>query len=774
MKIATPLQIFSSWSIRRKLTITFLALSVLPLAFLAYLSDRSSRASLTQAANSALFSLASETAESIDNFVSRELEIIQIEAQYPPFRTYLAMSPEERANAPELEQQITEYLNTLATEHAALEDSDENFLLGLSLLDRSGIILLDTHAHTEATNPYLGLDWSERSLYIQPILLGITYSSPLEVPEQGEFSSIYFSTRIANERGYPAGVLVAHYDGLIIQKIITDKNNLAGDGSFGAVFDENQIYLAHGTRPDLVFKTVAALDETLFKDLQRMKRLPDVPVSELVAINPDLQAGLRTDRPFFSTADQLTGQITNQVAVVQIKNYPWQVAFFQPVNVFLEPARQQTANILLFAGFITFLSFGIAFLAAQGLSNPLRRLTVIAEQATAGDLSVQAETTSKDEIGSLAHAFNSMTTQLRQTLGELENRVSERTNLLQASIEVGQAASASLDSEQLIHTVVNLITDRFGYYYAALFLVDELNEWAELKDATGEAGKVLIERQHRLEIGGQSMVSSAVVSKQARIALDVGTESVRFNNPLLPQTRSEIALPLIVGEEVIGVLDVQSTEEAAFSEQDIETLQNMANQVAIAIQNARLYQQAQQQLTEISRLNQSLMREGWTTFFRTHPHPIFQYSNNQIRAPETPDIPALEQVLDEGGPIFGHQSTKATLTLPLIHRQQVIGILNLKASKQEWSQDDLTILNAVTRQAALALENARLVEASQNLAIREHQINQITANIHQAANLEAILKTTVTELAKVLNVPEASIQLRSEKPVIKARILQKS
>lgn len=773
MKSLNPLQIFASWSIRRKLTVTFLALTIFPLGFLAYLSDRSSRTALTQAANSSLFSLASQTAESIDNFISSELEIIQIEAQYPLFKTYLAMSPEERPGS-DLEKQIQAYLDTLVARHAELEDVDENFLLGLSILDRSGTILLDTHAHLGEINPYIGLDWSQRSLYIQPILLGVTYSSPLEVPEQGEFSSIFFSTRIENERGFPAGVLVAHYDGLIIQNIMAAKNNLAGEGSFGAVFDENQIYLAHGTRPELVFKTVADLDDALFEDLQRMKRLPEVPVSELIAINPDLQAGLRTDRPFFSATDPLTGEVTNQVAVVQIKNYPWQVAFFQPEPIFLEPARQQTANILLFSGVITLLSLGIAFLAAQGLSNPIRRLTAIAEQAATGDLTVQAETTSHDEIGTLANTFNSMTTQLRQTLEKLEKRVSERTNLLQVSSEVGQAASSSLDTDQLIHTVVNLITNRFGYYYAALFLVDELHEWAELKDATGEAGKILLERRHRLEIGGKSMVGSAVISQQARIALDVGTESVRFNNPLLPQTRSEIALPLIVGEEVIGVLDVQSTEESAFSEQDIETLQNMANQVAIAIQNARLYQQAQQQLAEISRLNQSLMREGWTSFFKTHSRPIFQYSNNQIRAPETPDIPAIAQVLDEGVPVFSHQNEKATITIPLVYRQQVIGILNLKSSKQDWSQDDLTILNAVTQQAALALENARLVEASQNLAIRERQINQITANIHQAANLEAILKTTVTELANALNVQEASIQLRSEKPVDKARMLQKS
>ncbi|NUM43745.1 MAG: GAF domain-containing protein [Anaerolineales bacterium] len=763
MKFLNLLNLFNNWSIRRKLIATFFVITVLPLGFLAFLSNRASRLSLTQAANSALFSLASQTAESIDSFISNEMEVIQIEAQFPLFRDYLNLLPEQKKGS-ELEKQIQNYFDNLIALHEGLSPENQSYLLGFSILDRSGTIIFDTHRFSGNTNPYLGLDWSDRHIYIQPILLGVTYSSPLEIPEQGEFSSIYFSARIADTRNNPIGVLVVHYDGLIIQEIITEKNDLAGAGSFGAIFDENLIYLAHGTRPDLVFKTVAELDATLLAELQRMKRLPQVNTSEAIAISPDLQAGLQRNLPFFSVTDPLTGEVTNQVAVVELKNRPWQVAFFQPETIFLEPARQQTANILLFSGVITLLSLSAAFIAAQGLSTPITRLTAIAEKAAEGDLSLQAEVTSRDEIGVLAQTFNSMTAQLHLSLKELEERVYKRTNLLEVSTEVGQAASASLNSDELIKTVVNLITDRFEYYYAAIFLVDELGEWAELKAATGEAGQTLLARQHRLEIGGKSMVGTAIFIRQARIALDVGEEPIRFNNPLLPATRSEIALPLLAGDAVIGALDVQSTEESAFSEQDIETLQNMANQVAIAIQNARLYQQAQQQLAEISRLNQSLMREGWSAFFKTNPNPAFLYSNNQISAPELPDFPSIDQVLHERGPVFSHSGEQATLTMPLIHRNQVIGLLNLKSTKRDWTQDDLTILNAVTRQAALALENARLVEASQQLAAREHQINQITANIHNATNMEAILKTTLSELATVLNIHDANIQLSTAKP----------
>lgn len=760
--IFSPLaRMFSSWSIRAKLITSFLAITILPLGFLTYLSNRASHDALTQAANSALFSLASQTADSIDNFISYESETIQIEAQFPLFQAYLELPPDERTNS-DAEEQIKNYLANLSGLHEQLETGDQSYLLGFTLLDRAGTVIFDMR-NLPGTPSSIGENWSERSVYRQPILLGIPYSSQVEIPEQGELSRLNFSARITNELDHPIGVLVVHYDGNVLQEIIAAKNGLAGTGSFGAVLDENLIYLAHGTRPDVIFSTVAQLDEALTAELQRTKRLPNVPVQNVISLSPELQQGLQDDLPFFSAKDPLTGEITNQVAVVRLNNHAWQVAFFQPENIFLAPTRVQTSNILLFSSVIAILSLGIAILAAQGLSTPISRLTAVAEKAATGDLAVQADVTTQDEIGVLAQTFNGMTSQLRQTLNELEQRVEERTNLLQVSREVGQAASASLNSEQLIHTVVNLITDRFGYYYAAIFLVEAHGEWAELIDATGEAGRTLLARHHQLEVGGNSMVGTAISSKIARIALDVGEEPIRFNNPLLPDTRSEIALPLIAGDQVIGALDVQSTKESAFSEQDIETFQSMANQVAIAIQNARLYQQAQQQLDVISRLNQTLMHEGWQTFFKNNPNPTFQYTNNEITAPEGFRLDNADQVIQEHGPIFKQDNQKATITMPLIVRNQIIGMLNLKSSKQEWSQDDLSILNAVAQQSALALENARLVEASQQLARREQQINQMTANIHNASNMETILKTTLLELSTVLNVQSATIQLSTEK-----------
>ena len=160
---------------------------------------------------------------------------------------------------------------------------------------------------------------------------------------------------------------------------------------------------------------------------------------------------------------------------------------------------------------------------------------------------------------------------------------------MMASAEVARAATQIHEVGQLLVTCVDLIRTHFGFYYSAIFLIDEQGEWAILRAATGEAGQQLLGKGHKLGVGSQSMVGWVTANNAARIALDVGQEAVRFDNPLLPKTRSEMALPLRVRGEVIGALDVQSTGLNAFSDEDVQTVQMMADQVAIAIDNARLF-----------------------------------------------------------------------------------------------------------------------------------------------------------------------------------------
>jgi GAF domain-containing protein len=227
----------------------------------------------------------------------------------------------------------------------------------------------------------------------------------------------------------------------------------------------------------------------------------------------------------------------------------------------------------------------ILIITALMLNLLIRRLDLLVERARRSE---QQEAAANQE--------------LRDLQGQLEHRVALRTEQLRASTDVGRAAVSILDTNQLLREIVNLITDRFGFYYTAVFLTDSTGRWAVLREATGEAGTILKERKHRLEIGGQSMVGTAMKTRKARIALDVGAEAVRFANPLLPDTRSEIALPLAVGSLVIGALDVQSTQMAAFDEASAAVLQSMADQIAIALSNTLQFQQAQTTLQRTRQL----------------------------------------------------------------------------------------------------------------------------------------------------------------------------
>ena len=271
----------------------------------------------------------------------------------------------------------------------------------------------------------------------------------------------------------------------------------------------------------------------------------------------------------------------------------WGIVAQQSQEELLNPLRSfQVISSGVFVASILVLII-ISWLVIGRALKPIDELVVEATQAASGNMSMTVPVRRHDEVGALAYAFNTMIDRLRELIGTLEQRINARTEQLRASADVGRAAVSILDTNQLLSEIVNLITDRFGFYYAAVFLADSTGKWAVLREATGEAGRMLKERQHKLEIGGQSMVGTVMKTRKAHIALDVGDEAVRFANPLLPDTRSEITLPLAVGTRVIGALDVQSMQMAAFDEASAAVLQSMADQIAIALSNTLQFHQAQ-------------------------------------------------------------------------------------------------------------------------------------------------------------------------------------
>ncbi len=394
-------------------------------------------------------------------------------------------------------------------------------------------------------------------------------------------------------------------------------------------------------------------------------------------------------------------------------------------------------RVQLIAASIFIMLVGIALAQAYSTSilTPIHKLLEAFEKVEAGDLTYRLPISTADEIGQVSVYFNRMLDEISKLQTELESRVAEQTAQLRATNAVGQAVTSILDPDQLTRRVVELISEQFGYYYAAIFLLDEQEEWAELRAASGEAGKLLLQRKHKLPVNGKNMVGTAIRMRQARIALDVGDEPVRFDNPFLPYTHSEIALPLIVGDRVLGALDVQSTKEAAFREGDIEILQGMANQVAVALSNARLFAETQQALHELENIQSRYLMQSWeaATGIETLEYEVGE-----------PDTPVEAERID----------------IPITLRDQILGEITIDGNN--WTEEDRIWAEALATQAAVALENARLLEESQQTALRERLIADISQKIWASRTIENILKTAVRELGQTLQAAETSIELNPE------------
>jgi GAF domain-containing protein/HAMP domain-containing protein len=388
---------------------------------------------------------------------------------------------------------------------------------------------------------------------------------------------------------------------------------------------------------------------------------------------------------------------------------------------------------VLFSVLAFLLGAGFAYYVSKAVSDPIYGLIQTFNKIEQGDLTQRAAVTATDELGIVTVQFNRMVSRLETLQSTLEQQVAERTRQLAASNEVGRVAATSLDPEKLLAKIIPLFHEQFGYYFAAIYLLDPSGRWAELREATGEAGRVLKQNRHRLDVSGKNMVGAAIRERVPRIAQNASEEKQRFENPLLPYTRSEVALPLMVGERVLGALNVQSTRESDFGPQVIETMKNMAGQVAITLENARLFQEAQQIIKEMRAVQQQYLLEGWSGFSKEN-----QGLEYRIGDEPTEDSKRLE--------------------VPISLRDQTLGQIVLEGN-EEWTPDQQSLVDAIATQAAIALENARLVSESRQIALRERMAAEINSKIWSSATIDGVLQTVIKELGRRLDASSATVEL---------------
>ena len=347
-------------------------------------------------------------------------------------------------------------------------------------------------------------------------------------------------------------------------------------------------------------------------------------------------------------------------------------------------------------------------------------------------------------------------------------------NLLASTAEVAQTTSQILELNPMLTRAVTLTRERFGFYHVQVFLLDEIGEYAWLVASTGEIGRQLLERKHRLPVGSQSVIGKVTSRGEPVIARDTDAQNVRFRNELLPETRAELALPIFDGERLIGALDVQSSDAAAFDETEIDALKVLANLLATAIRNARLferqtetarenerlYQQAQGSLDEIRRLNRQLTGQAWQDYLATSDVEAGVTLAGDVLSSERTWSEPLRRAVETAAADIETSGSQTVTAIPLMLRGQVIGAVEIETDMPlKAVQSDA--IQAVLERLSVSLEGARLYAAAQSVTAQELRLNEVSARYQQAGTVDQLLEIALDELTEALGAEGGAIRLGS-------------
>lgn len=354
--------------------------------------------------------------------------------------------------------------------------------------------------------------------------------------------------------------------------------------------------------------------------------------------------------------------------------------------------------------------------------------------------------TFQDEFTKTQQAARKTLDALRKERSTLEERVQERTiglsrktEQLRATSYIARKTAEVQDLPTLLGTVAHLVTDQFGFYHTGVFLINESGNQVVLQAASSEGGQRMVEQGHALTIGMQGIVGYVAAQKKPRIALDVGTDAVFFNNPDLPFTRSEVALPLLIRNKILGVLDIQSDRPQAFSMDDIDVLQTLSDQIAIAIENARLLDETQAAITQLESLTSIRTHEAWIQKLQEQER-AFTYTPLGLRAEKLP------------------QNSNNTIRASIILRGRNIGNISIaRKGDGKWSRLDERLLEEVANQVGLAVDNIRLLEEATQRARQEQTVGKLAAQFSQSLDLDTLLQTAARELGQLPDVSEVSV-----------------
>lgn len=594
----------------------------------------------------------------------------------------------------------------------------------VQLLDRDGRIAADT------VTGQIGRDLSATSAFragLNAATLGNTQAISF-IQLQDETPAVQFTQLVSSFEGEVVGYIIAelNLDTMILQNLQAQTGFVP---VFAYAFSRNNLLFV----PDeFRGRAVLSLRENSFS----------TPRGNISYISPlDSQRTLGVYQPTPS----------NRFTVV--------VETLGTISLVPPPLAVISDNLPLFMGLFVVLAVVLALLLAA-INYPVRDLRP-AMRAMANDnydvpvrLSAQ-----RDELGLLARDFVNLRARIRSIIQDQNERVRNLTRDIQATQEVSRYAAFQREAQELMDNVVNLILRQFpNIYHAQVFIIDDDNRYALLRASTGKAGEQLLARGHRLAVGSTSVIGQVTQRGVTIVARDTATSEVHRRNEFLPDTRAELAIPLRIGDRVFGALDVQSRDSNTFTADQINILETMADQIAISLDNARLYQESLQRLREVAEANRSATQSEWQDYLNEQRTAgLSQSTGLQLIDHE----PLRLRAIAEGQTVIGETTDRNTVpfAVPIRLREHTLGAVVWELPSIAINTDRIQLAEELVNRLAITLDNARLFQTSRQSAARERIVNEIAAQLAGKTDVEEILRTAVREVGQALRLPEVQIRL---------------
>ncbi len=554
----------------------------------------------------------------------------------------------------------------------------------------AGLLLLDIDMSTEP--------WFEEAL--QTPLHDVALVGPLRDPVDGQ-ESLYFAVavRVMNTT---EGVLCGRTSLASLHNILASPQPPGDSGEYYLVREGQQYVVAPRQAPDATVAT-----------------------GEIV--------------PTALSGEQGTGTWLDYRGVPVIGVYRWieplnmALVAKQDVREALSDSRALVRNNVLVSALIGLAVLGVGLVVSRRILAPLRALGSTATRIADGDLELQIPESRTFEVGQLADSLNRMTVRLKTLSKTQDETIRARTRQLEITSQIGRAIAGETNLDRLLQSTVDMIRDQLGHYHAQVFLLDDLRQYAVLRTSTGKAGQLLLDRGHKLAVGSQSVVGQAASRGEPVLASDTRYADFWMPNPLLPKTRAELAVPVSFGDQVVGAIDVQDTEPDTFDEPTIAALQTIADQLAVALRNAQLFEEKESLLSASLQLTQTLTQDSWNDYTTQQTQSDravgFQYDLKDVRPFDAPP--------DDGGDGQG-------LSMPIALRGTIIGDLMAELPEnQELSDEQRQLVGQVLERVALALENARLFEQTQLSLSETNRLYRASQSVAAADTVQELVDSVI-------------------------------